>query len=71
MCSNNSKDNLYDIVFGQDNAQPGSDGDNTLFSIFNDDAGTASATFSRNDTSVSSLEEKYSNRVNIRIDNID
>ena len=71
MCSNNSKDNLYDIVFGQSNTQADSDGDNTLFSIFNDDAGAASATFSRNDASVSSLEEKYSNRVNIRIENID
>lgn len=71
MCSNNSKDKLYDIVFGQGKAQADSDGDNTLFSIFNDDAEAASATFSRNDTSVSSLEEKYSNRVNIRIENID
>lgn len=71
MCSNNSKDNLYDIVFGQGNARTDGDGDNTLFNIFNDDAETASATFSRNDTSVSSLEEKYSNRVNIRIENID
>ena len=71
MCSNNSKDNLYDIVFGQGNAQTDGDGDNTLFNIFNDDAETTSVTFSRNDTSVSSLEEKYSNRVNIRIENID
>lgn len=71
MCSNNSNDKLYDIVFGQSCAQADSDGDNTLFSIFNDDAEAASATFTCNDTSVSSLEEKYSNRVNIRIENID
>ena len=70
MC-NNSNDEIYDLVFGQETTPANYDKDDALFSIINDEADIASATFSRNDTSISSLDEKYSNRVNIRIENIE
>lgn len=70
MC-NNSNEELYDLVFGQEKTLPNYDKDDDLFSIINDEADMPSATFTCNDTSISSLDEKYSNRVNIRIENID
>ena len=71
MCNNNSGDGLFDIVFGQDNAQQTNEEGSSLFSIINDEADTESVKFSLHDTSLSSLDEKFSNRVNIRIENID
>lgn len=71
MCNNTSGDGLFDMVFGQDNVQQVNDEGDSLFSIINDGADSESTTFSLHDSSLSSLEEKYSNRVNIRIENID
>jgi hypothetical protein len=71
MCNNNSSDDLFDLVFGQDNTHPDNDDEDSLFSIINDGAEMVTVRLSPHDTSLSSLEEKYSNRVNIRIENID
>ena len=69
MCSNNSSDGLFDAIFGSEQTQQDTSGD-TLYDIVNAAAPIGETAYSRQDTSQSSLEEKYSSRVNIRIENI-
>lgn len=70
MCNNNSSDGLFDTIFGSELAQQDTSGD-TLYDIVSAAAPIGETAYSKQDTSQSSLEERYSNRVNIIIENID
>ncbi|MBO5632769.1 MAG: hypothetical protein J5965_27255 [Aeriscardovia sp.] len=69
MCNNNSNDGLFDAIFGTEQEQQDASG-NTLYDIITT-APIGEAVYGKQDTSQSSLEERYSSRVNLKIQNID